>query len=59
MDPPETRYAKSGDLHIAYQVTGSGPLDLIVCPAPSPIWSLPGKIRPSSASINGLPTSRG
>jgi hypothetical protein len=28
MDPPETRYAKSGDLNIAYQVTGSGPLDL-------------------------------
>jgi class 3 adenylate cyclase len=32
MDPPETRYAKSGDVHIAYQVTGSGPLDLIVVP---------------------------
>jgi pimeloyl-ACP methyl ester carboxylesterase len=27
---PETRYAKSGDVHIAYQVTGSGPLDLVV-----------------------------
>jgi class 3 adenylate cyclase len=32
MDPPGTRYEKSGDLHIAYQVTGSGPLDLIVVP---------------------------
>ena len=27
-----TQYAKSGDLHIAYQVTGSGPLDLVVVP---------------------------
>jgi class 3 adenylate cyclase/pimeloyl-ACP methyl ester carboxylesterase len=27
---PETRYAKSGDVHIAYQVVGDGPLDLIV-----------------------------
>ena len=32
MDPPETRYAKSGDLSIAYQVTGSGPLDLVLVP---------------------------
>src|SRR5215472_12428562 len=24
---PKTQYAKSGDLHIAYQVTGQGPLD--------------------------------
>jgi pimeloyl-ACP methyl ester carboxylesterase len=29
---PETRYAKSGDVHIAYQVTGSGPLDMIFVP---------------------------
>jgi pimeloyl-ACP methyl ester carboxylesterase len=26
---PETRYAKSGDLHIAYQVVGEGPIDLV------------------------------
>ena len=26
---PETRYAKSGDVHIAYQVIGSGPFDLV------------------------------
>jgi pimeloyl-ACP methyl ester carboxylesterase len=26
---PETRYAKSGDLNIAYQVAGEGPLDLV------------------------------
>jgi len=29
---PETRYAKSGDLHIAYQVVGNGPLDLVCAP---------------------------
>ena len=30
MTPPETRYAKNGDVHIAYQVFGGGPLDLVV-----------------------------
>jgi len=29
---PETRYAKSGDVHIAYQVTGEGPIDLVFVP---------------------------
>ena len=29
MDRPEPRYAKSGDVHIAYQVVGSGALDLV------------------------------
>ncbi|MBI4591128.1 MAG: adenylate/guanylate cyclase domain-containing protein [Candidatus Rokubacteria bacterium] len=28
----ETRYAKSCDVHIAYQVTGSGPFDLVFVP---------------------------
>lgn len=27
---PETRYARSGEAHIAYQVFGSGPIDLVV-----------------------------
>jgi pimeloyl-ACP methyl ester carboxylesterase len=27
---PETRYAKSGDVHIAYQVFGEGDLDLVI-----------------------------
>jgi pimeloyl-ACP methyl ester carboxylesterase len=30
--PPETRYAKSGDVNIAYQVVGEGPLDLVLVP---------------------------
>src|SRR5215216_2946735 len=29
MDLPETRYARSGDLSIAYQVFGEGPIDLV------------------------------
>jgi class 3 adenylate cyclase len=29
---PETRYAKTGDLHIAYQVVGSGPVDIVFVP---------------------------
>lgn len=29
---PETRYAKSGDVNIAYQVTGDGPFDLVFVP---------------------------
>ncbi len=29
---PETRYAKSGDVNIAYQVVGDGPFDLVVVP---------------------------
>jgi class 3 adenylate cyclase len=30
--PPETKYAQSGDVSIAYQVVGTGPLDLVVIP---------------------------
>ena len=29
---PTTRYAKSGDVHIAYQVFGEGPVDLVFVP---------------------------
>jgi len=28
----QTRYAKSGDVHIAYQVVGTGPFDLVLVP---------------------------
>jgi pimeloyl-ACP methyl ester carboxylesterase len=30
--PPETRYAKSGDVHVAYQVFGRGAVDLVFVP---------------------------
>jgi pimeloyl-ACP methyl ester carboxylesterase len=29
---PETRYARSGDVNIAYQVVGKGPFDLVYGP---------------------------
>jgi pimeloyl-ACP methyl ester carboxylesterase len=29
---PVTRYAKSGDVHVAYQVFGEGPLNLVIAP---------------------------
>jgi pimeloyl-ACP methyl ester carboxylesterase len=29
---PQTRYARSGDLHIAYQVLGNGPIDVMLVP---------------------------
>jgi pimeloyl-ACP methyl ester carboxylesterase len=29
---PETRYARSGDVNIAYQVVGDGPVDLLWIP---------------------------
>jgi len=32
VDRPETRYTKSGDVNIAYQVVGEGPFDLIWVP---------------------------
>jgi class 3 adenylate cyclase len=33
MKAPETRYALSGDVHIAYQVVGDGPPDLVFIPS--------------------------
>ena len=30
--PPETHYAKSGEVNIAYQITGDGPFDLVYVP---------------------------
>jgi pimeloyl-ACP methyl ester carboxylesterase len=47
VDIPEIRYAKSGDVHIAYQVVGDGPIDLVFAPGfVSNIelgWSVPGR----------------
>ena len=47
MDASETRYARSGDVWIAYQVFGDGPADLVFAPGfVSNIelgWSLPGR----------------
>ena len=32
MNRPETKYAKSGNVRIAYQVTGKGPIDMVWAP---------------------------
>ena len=43
MEVTETRYAKSGDVSIAYQVVGDGPFDVVLVPAISHIelmWSM-------------------
>lgn len=46
MKRPQTHYAKSGDINIAYQVIGQGPIDLVVAPGwISNIdihWDMPG-----------------
>ena len=46
MEVPETHYAKSGDVNIAYQVTGEGPFDLVFVPGfvthVEIAWRIPG-----------------
>ncbi len=41
----ETQYAKSGDVHIAYQVSGRGPPDVVLVPGfvsnVEMMWDLP------------------
>jgi len=47
MTVPETRYAKSGDVYIAYQVLGEGPLDVVLVPGfvsnVEAMWSSPAR----------------
>ena len=42
---PETRYARSGELSIAYQVAGDGPFDLVLVPPIAShvelVWEVP------------------
>lgn len=46
MELPETRYARSGDVSIAYQVFGDGPFDLVHIPPMASLvelsWRVPG-----------------
>ena len=46
---PETKYAKSGEVHIAYQVVGEGPLDLVFIPGfvshLEESWEAPNRVR--------------
>ena len=56
MARPKTRYAKNGDVSIAYQTVGEGPMDLVVVPGfishLEVIWSFPE----ASAFIRRLAT---
>jgi hypothetical protein len=49
---PKTRYAQSGELQIAYQIVGDGPIDLVLVPGfvshMEVIWEDPG-LRGSSS----------
>ncbi len=43
--PPETRYARAGDVHVAYQVFGEGDLDVVLVPGyithVELVWEMP------------------
>ncbi|HEX2086408.1 MAG TPA: adenylate/guanylate cyclase domain-containing protein [Solirubrobacteraceae bacterium] len=47
--PPQTRYARSGDVNIAYQVHGDGPVDLLlnvgIISHLEHLWEEPGVVR--------------
>ena len=41
---PETRYARSGDVNVAYQVPGEGPVDIVYVDVISHlelVWEIP------------------
>lgn len=48
MEPPEVRYAKSGDVSVAYQTYGAGPIDVVLgLPFVSHLgiyWELPAAV---------------
>jgi len=50
---PETRYAQSGDVNIAYQVVGDGPRILVVVPGWVSNGSHPSRGSPSSTAPPG------
>ena len=55
---PETRYARSGDVNIAYQVVGDGPLDLVLVPGFVSHLDLDWEEPALRASSAGSPRSR-
>ena len=59
MQPGPTRYAKSGDYHLAYSVTGEGPMDILYVPTwlsqIEHLWESPR----STASSSAPPASAG
>ncbi len=51
---PETKYAKSGDIRIAYQVTGNGPIDIVRAPGTVSHLDLDWEWPPRAESIKRL-----
>lgn len=51
---PETRYARSGDVSIAYQVTGDGPFDLVWVPGFVSNVELTWQVPPQAAFVRRL-----
>ena len=49
---PATRYARSGDVNVAYQVVGEGPIDLVYVRGSSPTWSGAG-----ASAVRALPAA--
>jgi hypothetical protein len=64
MQIPDVRYVRNGDVALAYQVFGEGPLDIVSLPAfanniaPTTSRS-PGRARTTPASSGGSRRSRG
>ena len=50
----ETKYAKSGEVHIAYQVFGEGALDLVLVPGFTTHVELAWEYEPSARLLEGL-----
>jgi class 3 adenylate cyclase len=49
VDVPETRYTRSGDVTIAYQVFGEGPFDIVFAPSQVSHIELQWRVRPWAA----------
>jgi class 3 adenylate cyclase len=54
MDMPETRYARSGDVSIAYQVVGDGPFDVVFVPSSVSHVELQWEVAGRAALLRGL-----
>ena len=51
---PETHYARSGELYIAYQITGSGPVDVVLAPGTVSHLDLDWESPPRANFFEGL-----
>ncbi len=54
VDRPETRYAKSGGVNVAYQVVGDGPFDLVFVPGWASHVELAWKVPSGARLLRGL-----